>query len=410
MNLFRAEVTQREREPLYGEISIAVPLAWCSVTWALSGLVVVGFLFFAKASFTRIEVASGSVMPEAGILKIVSSRSGVVEQIFVKEGDRVKKGAKLALIRSEHIDASGLGTQAAILDAISIQRERIRDQQGLTRMAANAEQRAIDAQVDGLRQQIETIKYQALVQSRLVKLAEEDLAQISKIAERGFISRKDLMSRQEILLSRQRELSTIHQIHAEKAGALEQMERTRVEAESNARATSAALATSMSQMERERATTRGEQANVIIAPIDGTVADISINIGDPLVSADTALWIVPGGKQLIAKLLISGRSAGLVRKGQSVALNVEAYPSERYGTVKANISRISSLPTVQMQVGNASVSSYIAIATIPNPAININRKRVPLKPGMAVTGRISIERRTLLHWVFDPIFRSVNGR
>lgn len=409
MSLFREEVLQHKTESLHGVISLAVPLSWRLISASLAIIIIVGVIFLATARYSRTEIASGSVLPTGGIVQVVPSRAGLVENIAVQEGRFVRRGAPLAWIRADENDRSGAAKQIAILSAIERQQRGLEDQQESSRAASLSEQGEYTAQIAGLQDEMRSVAAQISVEQRLVDMAQADLTQASQIASRGFISRRDLAVREETLLSRQQQLAVLQQTRAAKLSGMMQAERARSQAAAKASGATAALATSRAQIERERATSRGEEGYLIVAPTQGRVAALNIHVGDTVNTQDAAMAIVPSSGPLVARIYVPGKAAGFIRTEQSVRLALDAYPYERFGTVDGVITVLSSAPVMRMDKDGVSSPFYVATATIVHPFVKAYGKRQALLPGMTFTARIVVEQRSLLQWLFDPLIAAARG-
>lgn len=408
MSLFREEVLAQKMENLHGTINLAVPVSWQLISFSLATILAAAAIFLMSANYSRTEIASGTILPAAGILQIIPARPGRVDDISVREGQSVHKGDRLAWIRIEEADRSGVGKQTAILSAIEQQRQGLLAQQVLGRTAAVAQQQGYLAQIGGLREEVENIDAQIGTETKLVSMAQADLAQATQIASRGFVSRRDLATREETLLSRQQQLAALRQSRAAKASSIEQAKRASNEASANAIGATAALDTSRAQVERDRAITRGDEGYSLVAPADGRVSALNIHVGDTVNVQDATMAIVPSTGRLVARLYIPGKAAGFVRDGQMVRLALESYPYERFGTVEGVIAVLSSAPLMKTDKEGNLTPVYIATASIRSPFVTAYGRRQPLLPGMTFTARIVVENRSLVEWLFDPLFAAAH--
>ena len=93
--LFRSEVLLERQTPLLGKVLLeprASQALLVRVSAAL-GIAVVAFLIF--GSYARKARLSGVLVPIQGLARIVAPQAGVVTDIFVSEGAKVKPGDKL---------------------------------------------------------------------------------------------------------------------------------------------------------------------------------------------------------------------------------------------------------------------------------------------------------------------------
>lgn len=403
MGLLEERILNRKNQALHGVIHLAQPMSWQLITIALSGMLVLAGAFLATASYSRTESATGSVMPEGGILQIVPPRLGRVEAVMVVEGQHVRSGAPLARIRVEEVDRAGTGAQAAILTAIERQDRSLRQREELSQVASRWEGAEYAAHIESLRSELQNIESQIAVQHRLVAMAQAELARTTDIAGRGFLSRRDIASREETVLSRQQQLASLQQARAAKMGSLQQGMRARQQALARSSGAAAALTTDRAQLERERASARAEQGYTLVAPAAGRVAALSIHPGDAVAPQSTAMMIVPADNRLVARLYVPGSAMGFVRVGQTVRLAFDAYPYERFGTLQGTIVSLSTAPVLRPETGGATTPFYIATATIPDASIFAHGRGQTLVPGMTFRARIVTERRSLIEWIVAPL-------
>lgn len=402
MSLFREEVFRRRADSLHGTINIAVPTSWHVISSMLFGMVVVVAIFVSTASYSRTETAAGSISPAGGILQIMPTRPGRVDEIRVTEGQLVEAGTPLARIRVEEGTANG-GAPTAILNAIGDQERNLDRQAGFDSAAAVSERLAYQAQIDSARAELGTMETQIATQQKLISIAQNDLDTAKGISARGFISRRDIRVREETLLARQQQLASLEQNRAAKLGGLSQVLQLQQQANDRAAAEDAQLGVSRAEIQKQKANARADQGYQLTAPASGRVAALSLNVGEPVTTQTVAMMIVPSGGRMIARLYIPGKAAGFVRKGQAVELAFEAYPYDRFGVVGGTIAAKSSAPILRPGSSGVLTPFYVATIDIPDPSIRAYGRREQLLPGMAFSARIVIEKRSLLQWLLDPL-------
>lgn len=98
-NLFRLAAVKQQANRLEGDVIIAQPLSSTVLTASLVAIVGSLISFLALADFNRKETVTGYLQPTAGLAKVYAGRSGVISQIFVRDGSEVAAGAPLLLIQ-----------------------------------------------------------------------------------------------------------------------------------------------------------------------------------------------------------------------------------------------------------------------------------------------------------------------
>ena len=255
--MFRSEVEPNGR--LDGETFIAMPISWQAISYLLLDSLLVALIFLSLASYSRVETALGTVTPDKGISTILPTRAGTVVELAVTEGQRVEAGDLLAQIRTEEDSGQDLSSAQQIEQAIARQDASLASQIDAANAAASAQQSQLAAQQTGYRSEIAQIQSQITIQQNLIKTAQADLDRAQQVAERGFISQRDLQIREETLLARQQGQSQLNQSLSAKRAALAESERSSAQIAVQARATGANLSAARAQV--------GQQARQAHAPM-----------------------------------------------------------------------------------------------------------------------------------------------
>src|SRR3954453_6920670 len=140
MALFRSEAL-RGQDTLHGEVSLVPPVSWQALGLFLFVSVAAAAVFMVMASYAKVTVVKGVVAGDRGVVRIASSRAGVVGAVFVQEGQAVAAGAPLARIGTA-VSTDHRALQARPAEALAAQAEALErrgatvQQQGARRLAA----------------------------------------------------------------------------------------------------------------------------------------------------------------------------------------------------------------------------------------------------------------------------------
>ena len=122
--------------------------------------------------------------------------------------------------------------------------------------------------------------------------------------------------------------------------------------------------------------------------------------------------LLPTGVALEAHLFVPSRSIGFVAQGQTVALQYQAFPYQRFGSYQGRVTEISRtliLPTETAVPLPLAEPAYRVIVTIDSQSVKAYGHDVPLQPGMLLDANIQLDRRRLYQWLLDPLY-SIRGR
>lgn len=111
--LFRQEAIDSRKNNHYGVISINTPVQYTVLIVGCLMLVIGLFLFLIMADFSDKFIVKGYLESSKGVSNVYPNKSGFIEKCYIKQGDKVKKGARLFLINTSYD-----GSDRARLDAV----------------------------------------------------------------------------------------------------------------------------------------------------------------------------------------------------------------------------------------------------------------------------------------------------
>ena len=107
-----------------------------------------------------------------------------------------------------------------------------------------------------------------------------------------------------------------------------------------------------------------------------------------------------------------------MHEGQSVKLKLAAYPFQKYGMVDGTVTHVSADASegqnnnsqettinnaTSSAAGQPSQSSYKAIVTLNQQALQASNKTFKLAPGMQVAAEINQGKRTIMEYLLSPV-------
>lgn len=381
-----------------------MPIAWQIIGFLVVGGVAAGMLFLSLSNYARVETVTGTIIPDAGVAAIVTTRPGIIEALPVRDGQSVTAGTELATIRAEEDGRAELPPAALIEAAIAKQDASLAAQSGAAQASALAQAAQLDAQRSGLAAEVRQIQSQIATQQSLIASAQKDLDRARSIAERGFISGRDIQIREEVLLSRQQALAQLEQALASKRAALAENARAAAQIAAQARAQSASLAASRAQVAQQAASASGARSYVLRAPVAGRVTALTARIGQPVTPQNQLMAIVPAGAKLRAELAVPGSAIGFVKAGQEVRLAIDAFPYQRFGTIPGKVETVAQSAIGAPGPNGATISVYPVTVALGSTSMTAYGRNEPLVSGMSLTARIVTDKQSLLEWLFEPLF------
>lgn len=391
--------------------------------------------FIAWASFSEIDEltrGSGQVVPSQEMQIIQSLEGGVLQELLVKEGDRVEVGQVLLKISDIAYSAEAKGGEAKLF-ALQLKQQRLIAE-------ANETDFNVTADVE--------VKNEALVENeiRLYQSRQEELKNtISIFEDRRKKSEAELAENQVVISTETKNVKLLKEEvrAAEKmvaSRAMSKLELVRLkrslndaegrlnEAKENAKGLKASVnglnleAKQKQDMFRTKALSElGDVKTQIISleeslksigdvvdrsalrsPVTGIVNAISVKTkGGVIEPARPLVEIVPLDDELIVNARVSPNDIAFIEMGQPVKVRISAYDSQRYGGLDGEVIRIGA-STVSDGEGN--VHFEVEVRTAKN-YIGTEEKPLPIAPGMLADIDIMTGRKTIMAYLLKPVLR-----
>lgn len=420
--LFRQQAISQLSTKQYGTVILAKSLSFRFFTFFFV-LIAVGIIaFFMFFSTTRKAQTSGVLLPDSGVIKVITNQNGIVVDKRVKEGQVVKAGEILYVLRSERrgqnlsLDQAPVDAQKAISNILQQRRDSFGTE--LKQSSTQARQRltALQQRLADIRSETQRADTQILLQQQRVNLAEQNLKRFKDLQATNFISAAQLQDRQAELIDQQQRLADLQRVRANN-----QRELNSTEAELNdARITAAREQTSLQRsaagVEQDLLENESRREFVVTAAQDGIVTAMTAELGQTVVANQPLASILPDGSLLEAEIYAPSRSIGFVKPGMKVLLRYQAYPYQKFGQYVATVREVAStsLRPEELALPGAAHGAngepvYRIRLTLEKQDVLAYGKSLPLKSGMLVDASILLEERRLYEWVLEPLF-SISGR
>jgi membrane fusion protein len=404
-DLFRKEAVSHATRRLSGTVVLATPLSVRMLGLFFGAIVLAVVLFVSMATYARKATVTGWLIPDHGLIRATAVAAGTVQTVSIGEGEVVQSGARLAEIRIGGETAAGnVGEIVAQQLRAEATRERARSR--IERLSAETEQSL--ARLVKLRVELQQIQRQAALQMQRLDSARQELSRGEEIAARGLLTRRDLEARRQAALSAEQDLAgqrrQIATIERELADIDARMAAITIEKET----TNAESRSAEASLEQRIIDAESRRVQLVLAPIAGRVAALPVAAGQPVALGATVAVIVPQCARLEAELLAPTRAVGFVRAGQEVSLMLQAFPHQRFGTVKGTVRTMSNtvLGPTEISIPGLSIQEPVfrVRVALPRDVIQAYGETVPLQPGMLLSADIVFDRRSLIQWLFDPLF------
>ena len=405
--LFRQEAIDFQRgQGDFGEITLWQPVPTKLLAWLLTAVVAIVLVFLCFAEFSRKQTVAGYLIPASGTMKVFPTREGVVSDLQIVEGQHVEVGDPLFTVATPTVAADGEDINAAKLASMRYQKEMLQRQIAGEEKTAAAERDRLKALVASGEAEIGDIYLQIDIQQKRIQIAESLLSTTQELLAKGYMSAVEARRREDTLLEQRQALVTLRRQLTDKQNKLAETKQTLAAHPTDTARKVQPLRDEMATIEQRRAEANGQGSYVVRAPAAGRVAMLQVHKGDAAQPQRLQLEIVPDNSPLRAELLIPTRAAGFVRVGQEVRLLYDAFPYQNFGAYTGRVSEVSNTVVTKADAAGPVVPeepAYRAVAVLDRPDVDANGGKMPLQAGMLLQAKIILDRRSLAHWILDPL-------
>ncbi len=347
------------------------------------------------ACLSEIDVvitSNGSIQPSGSVNVVEAYVSGTVKEIYVAEGQHVNQGDILIELdtQSIDIDVNQLNYQKQTLEAEQSIYEQIQSEKG-------ADEIDISVYGEDIRPFLQTILdtdlsyHNSLDNLELEKTNTELNRQIAQLQLEEYQSGGTVRQQESQKLSIQQYDNTMEQIELQLNDAKAQY--------------SAQINSRLSEIENqlEEINNSLEKYNLskeyqtITAPVSGYVNSVGVNtLGETVSTTEQLITIVPDDEPVEMVCYVKNMDIADIEIGMEAEIKLEAYPYNRYGTVRGVVKYISPSSFTSEQLG----SVYLVKLDIENSNEAIN-----VFSGLSGTVEIKIGKRTIMDYFMEPIIK-----
>ena len=349
------------------------------------------------ACLSEIDVvitSGGSIQPVGNISSLNSYTSGTIKSINVEEGAYVKKGDILIELdtQSIDIDVESLNSQKEILEAQKVIYTLIKNGEDVSNVD-------ITTYSENLQPYIMTIIDNDKAYRNNLSVLESakenagltrDIAQIKRDDYNvdPNISMAEFNAQELVLKQAENEF-----IQAE-LNVLKAQTSYSEQVNSSISDINSKLKQAESELEKYQLSLEYQK---ITAPINGYINSISVNnIGETITSAQQIATIVPADAPVEMVCYVKNMDIADIQVDMDAEIKLEAYPYNKYGTVKGTVKYISPSSFNSEQLG----SVYLVKLDIDNSNPNIH-----VMSGLSGSVEIKTDKRTVMDYFLDPIIK-----
>ncbi|MND43934.1 Type I secretion system membrane fusion protein PrsE [compost metagenome] len=386
-------------------------------------------------------IAQGSLVVETSLKKVQHPAGGVVSELMVRDGDRVKAGdvvmridatmtranlaivvksldqftARKARLESERDRAASVAFPQALLgradDAEIAAMMNAEQHLYETRKAVRESKKSqLEQRVRQLRDEITGMEAERAANFREQEMVGKELSRFRSLHERGLMERSRLstLERQATDIE-----GDIGRLMAGIAGVEAKISETALQILQIDEQWSEEVGSDLREMDArigeyvERRVAAEDQLKRvdILAPQDGVVHQLSVHtVGGVVAPGEPIMMIVPEVDKLVVEAKVAPQDIDQIYYGQPTNLRFSAFNQKTTPEIIGTVERISADVTVDQRTG---ASHYLVrVATSPEQIKRLGE--FSLMPGMPVEAFITTGERSVLSYFLKPLLDQAN--
>ncbi len=412
MTLFRQQAIDHQRRRLWGEVILTQSMSSWAIVVLVLGIVVAAGLFLWSQDYKRKESVVGYLVPDKGLVRYFADQGGRLARMDVRASEVVTKGQVLGYIRSDKATEAGASSSDELIASVTRDISNIDQLLSAASNRKSAERALLKERTNNQRAQIAILRDELSLLDERISLAEEGVEAVEALAAKGNAARSLISDRKQALLNlRQARIATKRQATSAQE-ALTVIEGDLATFDIKAEEERLTLASRREGLTQQLASMQVQAGYSLVAPADGVVESLFVAEGQALRPGQAVLTLRPDGSVLEAHMLVPSRSAGLIKVGQPARIQYDAFPYQRFGIFTGEVVEIADGIAAPGEVPvpiPMEESFYLVTLSLDSQTVPVAGNNVPLKSGMQLTADVTLEKRTLLEWVVDPIM-SLRGK
>jgi len=327
------------------------------------------------------------LVPATGADPIQSTVRAIISHVAVDEGQPVKAGEELFVLRSDEI--RGLDTQFRTLTEDLRSRE-----ESLARYDS-----AYTAQLGMKNAEIEQAKSEIKFRENHASTSRDLVTRMEKLARLGGESEIDLVKLKLDLAGSEKDLSvaqrTLQQVNLDRERMETEHVRQRAEQQSEIEKFKMRIGALKSDLENAN-----QNLLTVRSPYEGVIISMDQRTTGSVVQQGQVLCqLAPKDAKPRARMTLDEAGLAKLAIGQRIRYFFQAFPYQRYGAVTGKLDWISPSAVI-----SGDSSHFVALASLDRSEIpSRTGQNLPLRVGMKGEAHIIIGGRTMIEYAFEPI-------
>ncbi len=364
--------------------------------WVTSALLIVGFVWASQSEIEQVTRATGQVVASSRTQVIQSLDGGVLETLFVKEGDEVTKGEVLAKLDTTKLVAFYRDSESKVA-ALKAASARLTAEIEGTEIRFGPE--VNDYPQFRASQSLLLAKRRAAIEDDIASLtamkalAIKELQMTEPLLKTGDVSRVDVLKLERTVADLQAQITNKRNKYLQDT----QAEFSKVSED--------LASAEQTLLQRKDQLVHAE----IRSPSNGVVKNVRITtLGGVLKPSEELMQIVPVEDALLIEVKAKPTDIAFIKPGLPANVKIDAYDYSIYGTLSGHVTYISP-DTLSEDLRQGEQPYYrVQIKTDGKRFKGRPEEKLEIQPGMTAVGEVITGRSTVLRYLVKPLVKTLN--
>ena len=387
------------------------------------------------APLDEVAIAAGSVVPQGRIKTVQHLEGGIIDELFVHEGDIVREGDQLIRIdlgasnsnvdelrvrvdgyriTKARLEAEATG---APLDIPTELNERVPTILKAEQETYAARQRELESDIQVLQRQktqreheVAEVRVRLAATENNLRLAEKRLAMSADLLTDKLQAPMDHLQIEREASSLKGELGSLRELLPRSQAALgeaqEKIQERNFKFRREAREQLQEVEVNIARYQELLVSASHQETRTVIrSPITGIVKNMRYTtVGAVVRPGEAVMDIVPSDDVLVIEAMLNPMDRGFVRSGQPAMVKIDTYDFGRYGGIEGEVISVAPDSTVP----ESGLPFFKVMVRTAKPYLGEESERLVIAPGMGANVEIHTGRKSVMRYLVKPILQLKN--
>jgi len=403
------------------------------IIWATLILLVI---FIVWASFSELEEVTrgeGKVVPSSHVQIVQNLEGGIISEILINVGDKVKKDQLLLKMdptrfsssfeenhvkylsdkaKAARLKAEATGSALVIPEDVLKERpdiaERERQLFQTRRMALGSSSEIKRQQINQRRQELKELEAKLVELNRTYSLLQKEIGMIKPLVNKGAASDVEVLQLERQASQLEGEIDRVrHAIPAAQAKLQESEVALRELSLSYRSKSSTESSEVLKELDESASSSLALKDRLdrtaVRSPVDGIVNRVMVKtVGGVVQPGMDLVEIVPMHGNLLIEAKIKPSDIAFLRPGQKATIKFTAYDYTVYGALDAELESVGA-DSITDDKGN---SYFLVRLRTDKNYLGTAQHPLPIMPGMVTTVDILTGKKTVLSYILKPVLKA----